>query len=459
MLPDDVLLVIFDLYRKNQDQVFPPLVVWKWHVLVHVCRRWRQITFSSPRYLDLRILCTYGSPVRKDLGIWPALPIVVKYGASQGGITPYDEDNLNAALEHPDRVSHVDLFITGSQLGDVAMAMQEPFPVLTHLSIFTPNIIVPVISSGFLGGSAPCLQEVELTGVPFPTVPALLLSASDLARLRLCLIPSAGYISPEAMVATLAALPRLTFLQLDFECDTPQPDQMHLPPATQTVFPSLAHFYFSGICEYMEDFMARIDAPRLGQLEISYPIQFPGFEVPQLSEFINRSEYLKKQTLSRRCELKLYHGTIEFHIAHATSYNPLAIYCEALYWEISQITHVLGWISPILSDMVHFAIIFMPFKSEAHTIDDIEWLQLLHLFSSLQTLFVSRDIAGDVSRALEDITGAMVTEVLPALDLLCLQDQPVSSVDKFIAIRRDSGHPVTVINTQEEFDDRLESYP
>ena len=205
--------------------------------------------------------------------------------------------------------------------------------------------------------------------------------------------------------------------------------------------------------------MARIDAPRLGQLEISYPIQFPDFEVPQLSEFINRSEYLKKQTLSRRCELKLYHGTIEFHIAHTISYNPLAIYCEALDWQISQITHVLGWISPILSDMVHFAIIFMPFNSEAHTIDDIEWLQLLHLFSSLQTLFVSRDIAGDVSRALEEIAGAMVTEVLPALDLLCLQDQPVSSVDKFIAIRRDLGHPVTVINTQKEFDDRLESYP
>ena len=53
----------------------------------------------------------------------------------------------------------------------------------------------------------------------------------------------------------------------------------------------------------------------------------------------------------------------------------------------------------------------------------------------------------------------MVTEVLLTLDLLCLEDQPLLSVDKFIAVRPDSDHPVTIVNTQRELDDRLESYP
>jgi hypothetical protein len=74
ILPDDVLLEIFDLCRSYFNPVNPvrPLLVWKWDVLVHVCKRWRQLVFSSPRRLDLQILCTYGTPVRKNLGIWVA---------------------------------------------------------------------------------------------------------------------------------------------------------------------------------------------------------------------------------------------------------------------------------------------------------------------------------------------------------------------------------------------------
>ena len=52
----------------------------------------------------------------------------------------------------------------------------------------------------------------------------------------------------------------------------------------------------------------------------------------------------------------------------------------------------------------------------------------------------------------------IATEVLPALDVLYLKGEPVSSVDKFIAFRRDSGRPVIFINTETEFEGRLKSY-
>jgi hypothetical protein len=50
----------------------------EWHTLVHVCRRWRDLVFASPRRLNLRLLCRKDTPVREMLDIWPALPIVIQ---------------------------------------------------------------------------------------------------------------------------------------------------------------------------------------------------------------------------------------------------------------------------------------------------------------------------------------------------------------------------------------------
>src|SRR6266702_978015 len=72
MLPDNVLLEIFDLCRKSLRYNILP--AWKWHLLVHICQRWRQIVLESPHRLKLQILCTHRTPVRKNLGIWPAFP-------------------------------------------------------------------------------------------------------------------------------------------------------------------------------------------------------------------------------------------------------------------------------------------------------------------------------------------------------------------------------------------------
>jgi hypothetical protein len=79
MLPDDVLLEIFVFYRGQYRYANPGSPLWKWHFLVHVCQKWRQIVFASPRRLDLQIFCTNKTPVRKNLGIWPALPLVIEY--------------------------------------------------------------------------------------------------------------------------------------------------------------------------------------------------------------------------------------------------------------------------------------------------------------------------------------------------------------------------------------------
>ncbi|KAH9167717.1 hypothetical protein EDB89DRAFT_2232256 [Lactarius sanguifluus] len=472
-LTDNVLVEIFDFCRQDYDQ-YPTHLVWRWHSLVHVCQRWRQIIFASPRRLNLETLCTYGTPVRKYLVIWPAIPIVMQYGHYRSSIVPNDEDNVIAALEYPDRVCRVMLYVTASQLGKIATMMQEPFPKLTRLSISSEDGNLPVLSDEFLGRSAPLLQEIELYGVPFPELPTLLLSAVHLVELKLRNLPQTGYISPEAMVACLAALPRLEVLHIGFQSPDSRPNRILLSPITRTVLPTLHYLFFSGVCAYFEDFVARIDAIQLDTVVIFYSDQDVDFEVPQLSEFIDRSEHLK-QTLSTHCQVMLdeFDDAVDFFIGGATSdetkgWDPdtgisVSILCEGINQQVLHLTRVLSSISPISPDMVHLAINSELFASEPLSelgdMDDAEWLQLLRPFSSVETLFVAEKFAGQISRALEDIAGAMVTEVLPALELLCLEHQPLSSVGNFVAVRRDSGHPVTIVNTKLGFERRFESYP
>ena len=71
----------------------------------------------------------------------------------------------------------------------------------------------------------------------------------------------------------------------------------------------------------------------------------------------------------------------------------------------------------------------------------------------MQTLHVSPGLAEHVARALEH----MVAEVFPSLDLIFLEGQPASSVEKFLAARKFSGRPVTVVGTEREFNERVKA--
>ena len=117
MLPDNVLLEIFCFYREKEESKNTFDLVWEWHLLVHVCRGWRQVVFGSPLRLDLRILCTPTTPARKDLGIWPALPIVIdirnKDEPYHNNLPTSSEDNIVAALEHSDRVCNIWIYTSG----------------------------------------------------------------------------------------------------------------------------------------------------------------------------------------------------------------------------------------------------------------------------------------------------------------------------------------------------------
>src|SRR5258708_39676733 len=155
----------------------------------------------------------------------------------------------------------------------------------------SPSETVTVLPDSFLGGSVPGLRFLYFAGIPFPGLQKPLLSATHLVDLYLCNIPHSGYISPEEMVTCLSVLTSLRNLQLGFESPQSCPDQESgryaPPPPTRPVLPTLMIFLFNAATEYLEDFLARIDAPRLYHLWITF-FNDIFFDTPQLIQFIGR---------------------------------------------------------------------------------------------------------------------------------------------------------------------------
>ena len=427
MLPGDVLLEIFDFYQENVIERFQG-----WRLLVHVCQRWRQIVFASPRRLDLRIPCTRNTLVRRLLYIWPALPIYLSYSSRRS-----NADDAIAALEHPDRVCDITLNVTGSLLEMMEKVMKVPFPVLTHLEIVITPGIGHTLPREFLGGSAPSLQKIRICSVPYPSLPRLLLSASDLVYLSLWDIPPTGYISPEAIVMGLASSPRLKEFEVLFRSASSRPDRIHPPPATRTVLPSLTLLEFEGASEYLECLVAQINGPQLEKIRINYFNQLVDFQASQLFQFIDCSVG-PQATLFRHAKVTFACREVSFDmLPHAMNrYSEpvrITIICEGIDWQVSHLSHLLSQSSVTLSNVAHLQLTNLKLEGQLEGMDDIEWRDLLRPFSSAKTLHVSKKFAEHVSLALEDITGGIV---LPSLDSIRLVGQPASSGKKLLDRRR-----------------------
>jgi hypothetical protein len=235
--------------------------------------------------------------VREKLDVWPTLPIALQqcddFWKPEWDVV----DNVAAALEQNNRICQIGLCgVPSSQMEQILVAMHKSFPVLTDLNLEpgdeTPAILVD--PDLFLGGSAPCLRFLRLAYFPFPGLPKLLSSATHLTDLRLLYISHSGYISPEAMVSCLAALTRLETLFLEFESPESFPvrDHRRPPPPTCTLLPALTWLQFSGVGEYLEDLVVRINTPLLDNLKISFFHQFI-HDTAKLIQFINRTPKLK----------------------------------------------------------------------------------------------------------------------------------------------------------------------
>jgi hypothetical protein len=330
------------------------------------------------------------------------------------------------------------------------VALHQPFPELTVLSIFSIRETALVDPDSFLGGSAPRLQILCLKGIPFPGIPKLLLSATRLVHLALKGIPDSGYISLEAIVTCLPALTRLETLNIGFESPRSRPDRQHPPPLTRTLLPVLTRLSFKGINEYLEDLVARIDTPLLDKLSITLFHQLI-FDTPHLCQFISRTPKLETHNEAHVSFSDIVRVTLPQTFGGALD---LKISCSQSDWQLSSIAQVCS--SSVLQALIpaveHLHILEDDVRKEPHWHDDIEssqWLELFRPFTAAKNIYISSKFTWRIAPALQELVGESVAEVLPAMQILFLEDPlpsgPVQeTIGKFVAARQLAGHPIVV---------------
>ena len=443
MLPDEVLLAIFDFWVD--EDALEKKEVEAWQLLVHVCRRWRSVVFGSPRRLSLRLVCGAKTPASDTLDVWPPFPIVIRESDGKSG---QYLDNIIAVLKRSDRVCRIDLSGLGlSSMGKVLTAMQQTFPELTDLRLEgTP--MPTAVPDLFLGGSAPRLRKLWLG--PFPGLPKLLLSATHLVELQLFDIHYPKSFSLKAMVTALSTLTSLRLLSLKagFVYSEFHPKrESRRPPPTRSLLPVLSTLRFAGVSKYFDDLVVHIDAPRLNNLDITLFKQ-NALDTPQFIQFTNcipMLEALKKAHVAFQVNgagVKLSskpsdHGELKVKIP-----------CRMLNEQLLSLQRIFTLCLPPLF-MSEDLYIYENLYSQPDWPDDIEntqWLELLHPFPAVKNLYLSKEIALCIAPALQELVGSTTTEVLPFLQNIFLELWgPVpEGIEQFIAVRQLSGQPIVV---------------
>ena len=455
VLPDDVLLEIFDSYMHSFPSYSSRTATDHWHPLVHVCQRWRNVVLESPRRLDLELFCTPKTSIRDTLDIWPALPLVI-----EGNMTSSGMENVIATLgqSNRDRVYQVHLEgLAGWQLEQVLAAMQVPFPELDTLDLrlTVDNETPPVIPDSFLGGSAPQVQFFYLNGIPYPGLLKLRFSATHLFHLELYNIPVSGYISPEAVVTLISVLSCLERLALGFESPPSRPGHVHQtrrpPPSNRFIIPALRHFYFNGAIDYLEDLVTCIDTPQLYDAQITFidQIVYESFDAPRLSQFINRTPKLGKRDRDVTVQFDDDFARVQL----SAGILKIAILCSEPNWQLSSIKRVcnssLHPLSTAEDLYIEHQYLQLVWKNDA--IKKTLWLQLLLVFTSVKNLYLSKEAAPGTAAALQELEGDRITEIFPCLQNIFVRELEPSGpfqerIGQFVAARQLSGRPITISN-------------
>jgi hypothetical protein len=334
--------------------------------------------------------------------------------------------------------------------------MQKPFPILTDLNIrYMDHRTASVITDSFLGGSAPRLRKLNLEYIPFPGLPKLLLSATDLVHLELYGIPDSGYISADAMATCLSTLTRLELLKLCFESPRPllERERRHTSSPTRTLLPSLANFTFRGVSEYLEGIVDRIDAPLLDRVRIRFFNQ-PTFDTTRLAQFINR---LPKLKICNEASIRLsrWHASVKVLSVSKTTANAsllLEDWLEQPGFQLSPLVQLCTSSFPqaLIPTVERLIITGMYFSRPLGQDGDSNlWRELLQPFTAVKDLYLDPEIAPHIALVLQDLFGESVMELLPFLQNIFLKElQPFKVVpeglEQFVAARQLAGHPISV---------------
>ena len=380
-------------------------------------------------------------------------------------MTSQDENNVIAALKHPDRICELNIPMTKSLLAKSALLLQASFPTLETLRLGSQDASKPLILPiCFLGSDTPRMRDIHLTSTAFSALPLLIQSARDLVSLQLDDVPNSGYFSPEALAAGLSATTQLKHLKLYFHPPSHRPEQRRTPSATKSlsILPALTEIHFRGNSDYLEDLLARIDAPAVEQVDINF-LELNTFDTPQLTQFIGRTKTLSSphHTSFRLAEddITIIHDFRLTPPSSASGTIRLQISCDDVDRQMSILVNVGRQFSRFLSSVetldANGSPMLFSLRDPRET-DSAKWLELLRHFRGVRKFEVAGALVPNIASTLEQVTGNMARGILPLLRDLHLdepQSSMSSSIDPFVTARQLSSHPVTVHYARDDSSD------
>ena len=281
------------------------------------------------------------------------------------------------------------------------------------------------------------LRTLHVTSIVIPTLPRLLSTSPNLVNLQLHEIPMAGYFTPQVFANVLSGASQLRSLSLHFLSFPPRRTFVGLPPpgGHYIVLPALTSFKYRGISKYLDNFVARIGAPRLGDIDITLFSQ-PTMDVSQLGQFIER---IGMNTTLSEVDIQASAHAIFIFFKNSSTSPPfrLQISCKQLDWQLSSMAQVCTKFSPFVFGVQHLVFTTNDWSSGQDDVNGEQWLQLIRSFGGARTLSVAGELATGLLRALRPADEGYTTNtlVLPALRNLRVQKPMVSDSPLWKAAR------------------------
>jgi hypothetical protein len=213
--------------------------------------------------------------------------------------------------------------------------------------------------------------------------------------------------------------------------------------------------HLQGVTEYLEDFLVRIDTPVLTVVTTRF-FNRVNFDIPQLCRFVSRTVALGSV---KRAELAFYKYSAELTVAHPRTqqqwdpeeegFPKVGVSCDVFDWKVSFLVQICSQLWSLLSSVEELKIwSYDQDPLDWQDVDHTQWLEIFRPFIAVQSLDIC-SLEEPITPALQELTGARVLEVLPALHTLGVKDPDESgsvrqALEPFITARHLSNHPVTV---------------
>ena len=154
--------------------------------------------------------------------------------------------------------------------------------------------------------------------------------------------------------------------------------------------------------------------------------------------------------------VQFHDSTADVRLRSRTSKDSRPRFCDLQIeiepdWQLSSIKQVCNSLRRPLST-VEYLYIKYEYWEPVRKIDAIEdtlWLELLLPFTAAKDLYLSEEFAPAIIAALQELVGGRITEVLPSLQKIFVEDLEPSgpfqeNIGQLIATRHLSGYPITI---------------